>query len=45
LAAGTFASMISLIISGNSLEEAIEDSILILKTDKNHAEDLFEQFR
>jgi len=31
LAAGTFATLISLIISGNSLVEAIENSILILK--------------
>jgi len=40
LAAGTFASMISLIISGNSLEEAIENSFLILKSNKNHEETL-----
>jgi len=40
LAAGVFAALISLIVSGNSLTEAIEDSILILKTDKNHEETL-----
>ena len=40
LAAGTFAALISLIVSGNSLAEAIEDSILILKSDKNHGETL-----
>jgi ADP-ribosyl-[dinitrogen reductase] hydrolase len=40
LAAGVFAALISLIVSGNSLIEAIEDSILILKTDKNHEETL-----
>ena len=38
LAAGTLAALISLIISGNSLTEAIEDSILILKSDKNYEE-------
>lgn len=40
LAAGTFAALTSLIISGNSLTEAIEDSTLILKADKNHEETL-----
>jgi ADP-ribosylglycohydrolase len=40
LAAGVFAALISLIVSGSSLTEAIEDSILILKTDKNHEETL-----
>ena len=40
LAAGAFAALISLVISGNSLVEAIENSILILKTDKNHDETL-----
>ena len=40
LAAGVFAAVISLIVSGNSLTEAIEDSILILKTNKNHEETL-----
>jgi ADP-ribosylglycohydrolase len=40
LAAGTFAALISLIVSGNSLAEAIENSILILKSDKNHGETL-----
>ena len=38
LAAGTFAALISLIISGNSLAEAIDDSILVLKSNKNHEE-------
>jgi len=41
LTAGTFAALISLIISGNSLAEAIEDSTLILKSDKNHEETLW----
>ena len=40
LAAGTFAALISLIISGNSLAEAIDDSILVLKSNKNHEETL-----
>lgn len=40
LAAGVLATLISLIVSGNSLTEAIENSILILKTDKNHEETL-----
>jgi ADP-ribosylglycohydrolase len=40
LAAGTFAALISLIISGNSLAGAIENSTLILKADKNHEETL-----
>lgn len=40
LAAGTFAALISLIISGHSLADAIEDSTLILKSDKNHEETL-----
>ncbi|MBC2703524.1 ADP-ribosylglycohydrolase family protein [Desulfobacula sp.] len=40
LAAGTFAALTSLIISGNSLTEAIEGSTLILKADKNHEETL-----
>ena len=40
LAAGTFAALISLIISGYPLTDAIEDSTLILKTDKNHEETL-----
>lgn len=40
LASGTFAALISLIISGDSLAEAIEDSTLILKTNKNHEETL-----
>ncbi len=40
LAAGTFAALISLLISGNSLAEAIDDSILVLKSDKNHEETL-----
>jgi len=40
LAAGTFSALISLIISGNYLAEAIEDSTLILKSDKNHEETL-----
>ena len=40
LAAGTFAALISLIISGYPLTDAIEDSILILKIDKNHEETL-----
>lgn len=40
LAAGVFAAVISLIVSGNSLTEAIEDSILISKTNKNHEETL-----
>ncbi|MBT7087483.1 ADP-ribosylglycohydrolase family protein [bacterium] len=42
LAAGTFAALISLIISGYPLTEAIEDSTLILKADKNHEETLRE---
>jgi ADP-ribosyl-[dinitrogen reductase] hydrolase len=40
LAAGTFAALISLIISGYPLTEAIEDSTLILKSDKHHEETL-----
>lgn len=40
LAAGTFSALISLIISGNSLTEAIEDSTLILKSFKKHDETL-----
>jgi ADP-ribosyl-[dinitrogen reductase] hydrolase len=40
LAAGVLAALISLVISGNSLTESIEDSILILKADKNHEETL-----
>ncbi len=40
LAAGTFAALISLIISGYPLAEAIEDSTLILKAGKNHEETL-----
>jgi ADP-ribosylglycohydrolase len=40
LAAGTFAALISLIISGNSLTGAIEDSNLILKSSTNHEETL-----
>ncbi len=40
LAAGVLATLISLIVSGNSLTEAIENSILILKTDKNYEETL-----
>ncbi len=40
LASGVFAAIISLIISGYSLAEAIEESTLILKTDKNHEETL-----
>ena len=40
LAAGTFAALISLIISGESLTESIEDSVLILKSHKNHEETL-----
>jgi ADP-ribosylglycohydrolase len=40
LAAGTFASLISLIISGSPLTEAIENSTLLLKADKNHKETL-----
>lgn len=40
LAAGTFAALLSLIVSGKTLPEAIEDSCLILKTDKNHEETL-----
>ena len=40
LAAGVLATLISLIVSGNSLTEAIENSILVLKTDKNHEETL-----
>lgn len=40
LAAGTFASLISLIISGTHLTEAIENSTLLLKADKNHEETL-----
>jgi len=40
LVAGTFAALISLIISGKSLTEAIEDSILMLKSDKDHGETL-----
>jgi len=40
LAAGTFAALISLIVSGYSLAKAIEDATLILKTDKNHEETL-----
>ncbi|WP_300456825.1 ADP-ribosylglycohydrolase family protein [Desulfobacula sp.] len=40
LTAGTFAALISLIISGNSLAEAIENSMLILKSSKNHEESL-----
>ena len=35
LAGGTFAALISLIISANSLTEAIDDATLILKSDKN----------
>ncbi len=38
LTAGTFAALISLLISGNSLAQAIENSILILKSNKNHEE-------
>lgn len=40
LAAGVLSALISLIIAGNALTDAIEDSILILKTDKNHKETL-----
>ncbi len=40
LSAGTFAALISLITSGNSLTEAIEKSTLILKANKNHEETL-----
>jgi ADP-ribosyl-[dinitrogen reductase] hydrolase len=40
LAAGSFAALISLIISGYPLTEAIEDSTLILKSDKYHEETL-----
>jgi len=40
LAAGTFAALISLIISGYPLTDAIEDSTLILKSDKHHEETL-----
>lgn len=40
LATGTFAALISLIISGKSLTEAIEDSTLILKSNKNNEETL-----
>jgi len=40
LASGTYAALISLIIFGNSLTKAIEDSILILKANKNHEETL-----
>ncbi|MEN8210209.1 MAG: ADP-ribosylglycohydrolase family protein [Thermodesulfobacteriota bacterium] len=40
LAAGTFAALISLIISANSLTEAIDDATLILKSNRNHEETL-----
>jgi len=38
LAAGTFAALISFVISGDSLTKAIENSISILKSNKNHEE-------
>lgn len=38
LAAGTFAALISLIIAGHSLSDAVKDSSLILKSSKNHEE-------
>ncbi len=40
LPSGVFAALISLIISGHALPEAIEESTLILKTDKHHEETL-----
>ena len=40
LAAGTFAALIFLIVSGHSLTEAIEHSTLILKSNKHHEETL-----
>ncbi|MCP3872769.1 MAG: ADP-ribosylglycohydrolase family protein [Desulfobacteraceae bacterium] len=40
LAAGTFAALISLIVTGDPLTEAIQDATLILKADKNHEETL-----
>ncbi len=40
LAAGTLASLISVIISGDSLTDAVNESIRILKTKKNNQETL-----
>jgi ADP-ribosyl-[dinitrogen reductase] hydrolase len=40
LSAGVLAALISLVVSGKPLTESIEDSILILKADKNHEETL-----
>ena len=40
LAAGTLSALISRIISGDSLLDAIDESLLILKTEKNNKETL-----